>query len=143
MRSRKLRLICDACGKPAKSDGYVVVDDNQAFKLYRAARSQDNQQVIDRHLVSTGAIQDDGSDEFLRKKYADCIDFSRNDGYGSVPWQVFHDGCIPEGSREHYGYDVDRFETESDLIDRMLHLNGKNWIEFTNWDNFVRKVVSR
>jgi len=59
----------------------------------------------------------------------------------SVPWRVFHNKCGPEHDGNQYGFPVEQCQTETDLIDWMLHLNGKTWTEFTDWDNFVRKAV--
>jgi len=128
-KSKKVRLICDRCSKVVNLNGYIAVDDRKASTLDRAARAHEREQALAH--ASAGPLGVPYDLEWLLQE----------SGYNSVPWHVFHDQCGPDDDGGHYGFPVEEFQTEADVIRWMLHVGGKAWIEFTNWDDFVRKVI--
>ncbi|MDM2175476.1 hypothetical protein PP404_25075 [Mycobacteroides abscessus] len=123
-RSKKLRrLDCAVCNRAVKRDGYVVADDHEAFRKLQA----ENQREHERHLL-----------EEAEGPLAIPFDFPNAAGWGSVPWLAFHDGCRERDNGYHI--EIESLQTEFDLIERMQHMNGKTWLPFTNWHEFVTKV---
>ncbi|ULE34375.1 hypothetical protein [Mycobacterium sp. IDR2000157661] len=104
-----------------KRDGYVVADDHEAFRTLRAENKRERDQV------ANGVSGLDVS-----------FDFNNEAGYSSVPWLAFHDRCRQRGNGYHI--EIASLQTEFDLISWMQHMNGKTWLPFTNWHEFVTKV---
>lgn len=56
-------------------------------------------------------------------------------------WRPEHARC--EAGRAAYWVEVDRLTSELEALDWTVHLMGKPWIQYTDWDQFVRRHVLR
>lgn len=63
-------------------------------------------------------------------------------------WQVHCDDCNPHKGEDGdmcggcYWFSLDRCKTSVDLLYWTAHLMGKNWLEATNWDQFIRAAAA-
>lgn len=58
-------------------------------------------------------------------------------------WVTHHRVCDPNPDSNDYWFDVARADTAAKLLDWSAHLLGKNWIQDTNWSDFIRSVTRR
>ena len=58
-------------------------------------------------------------------------------------WSVTCSDCYEEDMERMNDYDIsiDRISNVQDVLDWTLHLMNKNWLEYTNWGDFVRGAV--
>ena len=53
-------------------------------------------------------------------------------------WLWGHQSCIPDDA--DYSMDANQFDSERKALDVTLHMMEKQWIPYTDWINFVRKI---
>lgn len=58
-------------------------------------------------------------------------------------WSVICNKCYRDDMERMNDYDIgiERISTIKDVLDWTFHLSKKNWFEYTDWEDFVRKAI--
>ncbi|MDO5681236.1 MAG: hypothetical protein Q4G46_00205 [Propionibacteriaceae bacterium] len=110
--------ICDSCSRPiADGDGYVQVlyDDKRRYRQERKAWDA-------AHL---GRI----------RCAADLLALPE-----PAKWHALHTDCDPSPGTG-YGFGVERIRTYRDALEWTVHLMGKVWLQDTDWDYLLERVL--
>ncbi|MFJ8405802.1 hypothetical protein ACIQ9K_35760 [Streptomyces microflavus] len=112
---RELVLVCQGCGSKVWDDvGYLWVDTAQVARVGQARREWEAEYgggLVDIH-------------DFL--KYPE-----------QVTWQAHHLACDPASDDGHYRLAARRLRTQADLLGWTAHLMGKNWLDWTDWNDLL------
>ena len=113
--------MCDHCNRIA-SEGWVWLPGAEADKAYES--------MVAHHK--------------LRKNsgpWISAADLMRLPDGGS--WSVTCSDCYKDDMERlnDYNISIDRISNVQDVLDWTLHLMHKNWLEYTNWERFVRGAV--
>ena len=121
-----LILPCDVCGKAVIGrTGYVCVS-------YDAIHEHERQ--VEEWEHSDG-VQDIGWGKVIT---GDALfDYPK-----AAPWRIYHADCDPQPGSNDYSIGVKSCSTYADLLARTAHLLGKSWLESTDWDDFLYRVLA-
>ena len=120
-----LTLPCDLCKKPVTGKaGYIIVDRRDIHRYREASKAWKSKYQPDDghwHPVNLAALLD---------------------GPDPAPWHIYHRACDPDpDDNSEYWFDAYRCSTAFDLLGWTAHLLGKKWLEDTDWDEFIYRVL--
>jgi hypothetical protein len=124
--ARELSIICTACkqpiddGKPGSLE--ISMRDVGTCREQRAAWEAE-------HIASAGP----GLTTVGWGALASQPDPAR--------WQAFHDACTTSSFGDYY-VSADEVQNWQDLVARTAHLMGKQWLQFTDWDEVLEGAAS-
>jgi hypothetical protein len=124
-RSAPIALLCDECGEPVTGTRGQVWISGAALAAHERAGAEWDK----RHPDNSGLPAAVSLTELLKRPDA-------------VKWQIHHDWCNPNLNDAQYGIEAYRIDTERRLLDWTAHLMGKAWLEHTNWDQFIQRLIT-
>jgi len=113
--------ICDACRKPVTDKTGYIHANYYAFGQVEAAHREFDEAHRGEFAVNLG--------EFMK-----LPDPAR--------WMVHHQTCDPDIDGNDYVIDVERARTHAKLLDWTAHLMEKVWLEYTDWDDLIRRMAA-
>ena len=114
----ELTLICEGCRMPFTDGGCLWI----SFADIQRASQQD----ADWHAAHPAG------------EAVDITTFLSLPG-GAV-WHAHHDRCMPPEGESSYDVDVGQVRTWAGLVRWTVHLMGKRWLEFSDWDDVLREA---
>jgi hypothetical protein len=116
--SSRLTAICDRCGKPVESKGFVGVDFSTAA----------NRRDLHEHWKRM--VKDAGRTVPRAKQFPIA-----------ARWRVFHNRCGKWERDYFYVIEIKDALTASDLLRLCARLTRKPWLPYTDFDEFVRHAA--
>jgi hypothetical protein len=125
----RLKLLCDVCRKPIRGrSGVIWCADHTACEVSRIDRDQKERRGPGVVLLSISDMARD-HEELVAAGY-------------KVPWHIQHWECDPVADRACYWFGSERCLTVPELLEWNRHLSEKFWLEFTNWTEFMFRLVA-
>lgn len=118
-----LTMRCDACQEPVIRElGYICVDLDAVKERERKAAQWNSQ--------NRGGPDGPPIAPVTLRSYP-C----------RVPWRIYHRDCDPDPDGDCYWFHVYRCCTERDVLGWTAHLLEKTWLEHTDWNKFLYRVL--
>lgn len=106
----KFTYNCDTCGRTLTGlDGVIAVNTAEAYRLTRQAKARENPLAP--------------------------LDLSQPVAE-PAHWRALCDACNPG---EGYWFGAYEADTPGELLDWTLHLMSKEWFEYTDWAEFIKR----
>lgn len=137
---RVLTLPCDVCGKSVVgASGYVTVSYQEISRVEERIREWDTRrrERRERELQERPACADAAALIESVMTGTELLDYP-----DAARWHIYHRDCDPDPDEQGYWWSVERCCTYRDLILRTAHVMGKSWLEHTDWDRFLYRVVA-
>jgi hypothetical protein len=115
---------------PLNGAGYVECDAGAASEAYRRY-TETKRDRLRREL--------EGGPPAERYIGNEILDLLEDD----IPWRAFHQSCDPDPHAGTYWVDVESIRTWQDVLKWTLHLNEKAWVQHTNWDAILRRLIAK
>lgn len=117
----RIEWTCSICDKPIK-DGKGVIDvDTRQAAICEQAWAELHESKSEGGGLAVYSMSDIRS---MPKK---------------AQWFAAHFKCSP--NEAGYSFGVARLRTVAAALDWTLHLSEKGWVEYTNWNSFIRKAT--
>jgi predicted GIY-YIG superfamily endonuclease len=122
---------CSICQEPIDDGaGYVECDAGAASEAY-SRYTEKKRDRLRREL--------EGGPPAERYIGNEILDLLEDD----IPWRAFHQSCDPDPHAGTYWVDVESIRTWQDVLKWTLHLNEKAWVQHTNWDAILRRLIAK
>lgn len=127
---------CDVCGKKIEGgqQGYVQIDERDvhyAGERQRIAKDDRESRALKLHGDSSGLMGQ-------LMTASDLLAYSNQ----LAEWRACHKRCddMPDDT---YSLRIDEhFGTFEDVLRTNFHLDGKNWIQYTDWSQFLQRQLA-
>ncbi|SDS42294.1 hypothetical protein [Actinoplanes derwentensis] len=115
-----LHAVCDLCAQNVPpDDGYLWVDNDEIARCEQKTAAWEAEHPATENMTGDN----------LRTRP------------GPARWRVTHTACDPGSRGDAYAIELDRISTFRDLAGWTIHLQGKKWFRYTDWDELAEDAL--
>jgi hypothetical protein len=115
-----LHAVCDLCAQNVSpGDGYLWVDNDEVARCEKKTAAWEAEHPTTENMTGDN----------LRTRP------------GPARWRVTHTACEPGSRGDAYAIELDRIMTFRDLAGWTIHLLGKRWLRYTDWDELAEDAL--